>query len=54
MRWLGLRADTEYGINISPLNGVFGSLFGAERFVLERGRIPFGVSAVCIARRMET
>jgi SAM-dependent methyltransferase len=54
MRWLGLRADTEYGINISPLNGVFGSLFGAERFVLERGRIPFGVSAVCIARRVET
>ena len=53
MRWLGLRAATEYGINISPLNGPFSSLFAAERFILQRGRIPFGVSAVCIARRVE-
>jgi SAM-dependent methyltransferase len=52
MRWLGLRADTEYGINISLLNGVFSSLFAAERFILNRG-IPFGVSAVCIARRVD-
>ena len=53
MRWLRLRADTEYGINISPLNGPFSSLFAAERFVFQRGRLPFGVSAVCIARRIE-
>ena len=53
MRWLGLRAETEYGINISPLNGPFSSLFAAERLILKRGRIPFGVSAVCIARRVE-
>jgi len=52
LRWLGLRADTEYGINISPLNGPFARLFAAERFVFERGRIPFGVSAICIARRV--
>ena len=52
MRWLGLRADTEYGINISPMNGPFSRLFAAERFILERGKIPFGVSAVCIARRV--
>ena len=52
MRWLGLRAETEYGINISPLNGFFGHLFAAERFVLKRGGLPFGVSAVCIARRV--
>src|SRR6185369_12154110 len=45
MRWLGLRAATEYGINISLLNGPFSSLFAAERFILERGKIPFGVSA---------
>ncbi len=50
MRWLGLRADTEYGINISPLNGLFAQLFAAERFLLNNGKIPFGVSAVCIAR----
>jgi len=54
MRWLGLRAATEYGINISLMNGPFSQLFAAERFVLERGRLPFGVSAVCIARRVET
>ena len=53
MRWLGLRAATEYGINISLMNGPFSQLFAAERFVLERGRLPFGVSAVCIARRIE-
>jgi len=53
MRWLGLRAATEYGINISVMNGPFSRLFAAERFILERGRIPFGVSAICIARRVE-
>ena len=53
MRWLGLRADTEYGINISVMNGPFSRLFAAERFILDRGRLPFGVSAVCIARRVE-
>jgi len=52
MRWLGLRADTEYGINISLMNGPFSRLFAAERFVLKDGRLPFGVSAVCIARRI--
>jgi SAM-dependent methyltransferase len=50
MRWLGLRAETEYGINISPLNGLFAQLFAAERFVFKNGKLPFGVSAICIAR----
>jgi len=53
MRWLGLRAATEYGINISLMNGPFSQLFAAERFIFKRGRLPFGVSAVCIARRVE-
>src|SRR5215207_2919319 len=53
MRWLGLRADTEYGINISLMNGPFSRLFAAEHFVLKRGRFSFGVSAVCIASRAE-
>jgi hypothetical protein len=51
MRWLGLRAATEYGINISLLNGIFSRLFAAERFVLKGGKLPFGVSAVCIATK---
>ena len=53
MRWLGLRADTEYGINISLMNGLFSRLFAAERFVLKDGRLPLGVSAVCIASPLE-
>lgn len=53
MRWFGLTAATEYGINISSLNGAFSSLFAAERFVLKDGKLPFGVSAVCIARRTD-
>ncbi len=53
MRWLRLRADTEYGINISLMNGPFSELFAAERFIFERGKLPFGVSAVCIARPVE-
>ena len=53
MRWLGLRAATEYGINIPLMNGPFSQLFAAERFVLDGGKLPFGVSAVCIARRVE-
>ena len=53
MRWLGLRAATEYGINISLMNGPFSQLFAAERFILKRGGLPFGVSAVCIARRVD-
>ena len=53
MRWLGLRAETEYGINISLMNGPFSWLFAAERFILKRGKIPFGVSAVCFARKVD-
>jgi SAM-dependent methyltransferase len=53
MRWLGLSAATEYEINIPLLNGPFSRLFAAERFVLKRGKLPFGVSAVCVARRVE-
>ena len=54
MRWLKLRADSEYRINISSLNGPFARLFAAERFVLKRGKIPFGVSAICIASKGRT
>ncbi|MGQ0762873.1 MAG: class I SAM-dependent methyltransferase [Acidobacteriota bacterium] len=51
MRVLKLKADTEYGINISPLNGLFAKLFAAERFVLKRAGFPFGVSLLCVARK---
>ncbi|HET6974673.1 MAG TPA: methyltransferase domain-containing protein, partial [Pyrinomonadaceae bacterium] len=41
MRWLGLRAETEYGINISVMNGLFARLFAAERLILKNGSLPF-------------
>ena len=53
MRWLGIRAATEYGINIKKLNTPLSRLFAAERFFLTRGSFPFGVSALCVARRKE-
>jgi SAM-dependent methyltransferase len=54
MRATGARPASENNINVSALNGVLGRLFGAERFWLRRGlNFPFGVSAVCVARRVE-
>lgn len=53
MRVLKLRADTEYGINISLLNGLFSKLFAAERFILKRAGFPFGVSLLCVARKSD-
>ncbi|HZH91693.1 MAG TPA: class I SAM-dependent methyltransferase [Pyrinomonadaceae bacterium] len=54
MRATGARPASENNINVPALNGVLGRLFGAERFWLRRGlNFPFGVSAVCVARRRE-
>lgn len=51
MRATGIRPASENNVNVSALNGVFGRLFGAERHWLSRFNLPFGVSAVCVARR---
>jgi len=53
MRWFGIRAATEYEINIKKMNTTFSRLFAAERFLLTRGSFLFGVSALCVARRIE-
>ena len=53
MRLLKLHADTEYGINVPLMNKLFGKIFAAERFVLRRGSLPFGVSVLCIARKAQ-
>lgn len=53
MRWFRIRTATEYGINVSQMNTLFSKVFAAERFLLTRGRFPFGVSALCIARRVD-
>lgn len=53
MRATGIRPASENNVNVSALNGVFGRLFGAERHWLRRFNLPFGVSAVCVARRKD-
>jgi len=52
MRLTGIKAESENNINVSALNGVLGSLFGAESVVLRHMNIPFGVSGLCVARKL--
>ncbi|MCA1557144.1 MAG: class I SAM-dependent methyltransferase [Acidobacteria bacterium] len=52
MRATGIRTETENSIGISALNGVLGKVFGAESSVLRRMNLPFGVSALCVARKI--
>lgn len=52
MRATGLRPASENNINVSALNGVLGRILGAESRLLRRLNFPFGVSAICVARRV--
>ena len=53
MRATGLRPESENNITIGFLNGVLGKLFGAERGPLRYVNFPFGVSIICVARKIE-
>jgi SAM-dependent methyltransferase len=53
MRLTGIRTETENSINIPAFNRIFGAIFGAERHWLRYLNIPFGVSGLCVARRVE-
>jgi Methylase involved in ubiquinone/menaquinone biosynthesis len=53
MKVTGLKPASENNVNISALNGVFGKLFGSERFWLRNFDFPFGVSIVIVARKPE-
>jgi SAM-dependent methyltransferase len=53
MRLTGMRAETENNINVPALNRLFGAIFGAERHWLRYLNIPFGVSGLCVARRVD-
>jgi SAM-dependent methyltransferase len=53
MRATGLRPESENNITIGFLNGVLGRLFAAERGPLRYLNFPFGVSIICVARRIE-
>jgi SAM-dependent methyltransferase len=53
MRATGLRPESENNITIGFLNGVLGKILGAERGPLRYLNFPFGVSIICVARRIE-
>lgn len=54
MRVSGLRPASENNINVAALNGLLGRILGAESSLLRHINLPFGVSAICVARRAAT
>ena len=52
MKLTGIKPESENNVNISALNGLFGSIFSAERFWLKRFGFPFGVSIVVVAKNV--
>jgi SAM-dependent methyltransferase len=53
MRATGLRPESENNLTIGFLNGLLGKLFGAESLALRYVNFPFGVSIICVARKVE-
>lgn len=53
MRATGLRPESENNITIGALNGLLGRILGAESSILRHVNLPFGVSVICVARRVE-
>lgn len=51
MKIAGIKPESENNVNISALNGAFGKLFGAEKFLLKNFDFPFGVSIVAVAEK---
>ncbi len=52
MRLTGIKAESENNINVSALNGVLARILGAESGILKYVNIPFGVSGLCVARKL--
>jgi SAM-dependent methyltransferase len=51
MRFTGFRPESENNLTIGFLNGVLGRILGAEATFLRFMNFPFGVSAICVARK---
>jgi SAM-dependent methyltransferase len=51
MKLTGIKPESENNVNVPALNGVFGKLFGAEKYWLRNFNFPFGVSIVVTASR---
>ena len=52
MRLTGLHPASENNINIGLLNGLLGSVLGAESWWLRSMNLPFGVSAILVAKKV--
>ncbi len=52
MRATGFRPASENNITIGFLNGVLGKILGAESLALRYIGFPFGVSIICVARKI--
>jgi SAM-dependent methyltransferase len=52
MRLTGLRPASENNITIGALNGSLGRILGAESWWLRRMNFPFGVSIICVAKKI--
>ncbi len=53
LRLTGTRLASENNINVGALNGLLGCIPGAESEILRHANLPFGVSAICVARRVD-
>jgi SAM-dependent methyltransferase len=53
MRLTGFRPASENNLTVGALNGVLGRILGAESSILRHASLPFGVSAICVARRTD-
>ncbi|HXD32096.1 MAG TPA: class I SAM-dependent methyltransferase [Pyrinomonadaceae bacterium] len=52
MRVTGFRPASENNLTVGALNGILGRILGAESSILHQVNLPFGVSAICVARRI--
>lgn len=53
MRVTGIKTESENTINVPAMNGVLGRVLGAERWFLRYLNFPFGVSGLCVAKKIE-
>jgi SAM-dependent methyltransferase len=53
MRVTGFRPASENNLTLGALNGLLGRILGAESSILRHANLPFGVSAICVARRID-
>jgi SAM-dependent methyltransferase len=52
MRLTGYRPASENNLTVGALNGILGRILGAESSILRHVNLPIGVSAICVARRI--